>query len=244
MTFRRNMGACGAAGKACLDHAPDCAGMPAKPSADIRLIRKRLLFAVLFSGMTTSGLLGQSQHSSPPPPPHVSSQGSHPLSASHSSAGHQTNSQNHAPGQEHLGEWMKKNQGLTPDQQIEKLQRERGFNQLTPQQQQGVTNRLRQLDQMPPQQRQRVLERVENMEHLSPQQQEQVRASARTLGQMPADRQQAVKDAIRNLRNVPPGLRESELNSKYGSQLTPQERGIVGNLLSVESYHPPPPPPR
>jgi hypothetical protein len=82
------------------------------------------------------------------------------------------------------------------------------------------------------------------MEHLSPQQQEQVRASARSLGQMPPDRQQAVKDAIRNLRNVPPGLRQSELNSKYGTQLSPQERGIAGNLLSVESYHPPPPPPR
>jgi hypothetical protein len=82
------------------------------------------------------------------------------------------------------------------------------------------------------------------MERLSPQKQEQVRASARELGQMPQDRQQAVKGAIRNLRTVPPGLRESELNSKYGSQLSPQERGVAGNLLSVESYHPPPPPPR
>jgi hypothetical protein len=98
------------------------------------------------------------------------------------------------------------------------------------------------LNQMPPEQRQRVLERVENLERLSPQQQQQVRGSARQLGQLPPGRQQAVKDAIRNLRNVPPGLRQSELNSPRYAGLSPEERGIAGNLLSVEPYHPPPPP--
>jgi len=48
---------------------------------------------------------------------------------------------------------------------------------------------------------------------------------------------------MRNLRNVPPGLRQSELNSPKYSQLTPEEHGIVGSLLTVEPYHPPAPPP-
>jgi hypothetical protein len=216
--------------------------MPANLSGNLRRLRKCLLLSVALSGVTNAGLLAQSRHS-PPPPPHVSSVAPHPSPSAHAG-----NSQRPAPGQEHLGAWLQRNQGLTPDQQIQRLQREQGFNRLTPQQQQGVANRLRQLDQMPPQQRQRVLERVENMERLSPQQQEQVRASARQLVQLPPGRQQAVKDAIRNLRSVPPELRESELNSKYGGQLNPQERYIAGNLLSVESYHPPsqplPAPPR
>lgn len=244
MTFRVNIGACGATGKPCLDYTPDSAGMPWTAFHYVRIALNRLLFAVVVSGLVPTGSLAQSKHESPPPSPHNSAPAPHPPSASHSSTGHPANGQSHPPGQEHLGEWLQKNQGLTADQQIEKLQHEQGFSRLTPQQQQNATNRLRQLNQMPPEQRQHRLEQVENMERLSPQKQEQVRASARELGQMPPDRQQVVKGAIRNLRNVPPGLRESELNSKYGSQLSPQERGVVGNLLSVESYHPPPPPPR
>jgi hypothetical protein len=249
MTFRGTWEAYGATGKPCLDRSPNCAGMLCKARA--KALSKaltsfpvdfgRLLLAVVVIGFAPGGLMAQS-HSSPPPAPH--SAAPHPSSAPHPSGSHPPSNQHHPPGQQHLGEWMQKNQGLTPDEQVKKLQQEQGFNKLTPQQQQNATNRLRQLNQMPPDQRQRVLDRVENMEHLSPQQQEQVRGSARQLGQMPPDRQQAVKDAIRNLRNVPPGLRQSELNSKYGNQLSPEERGVVGNLLSVESYHPPPPPPR
>jgi Protein of unknown function (DUF3106) len=244
MTFRGNFGACGATGEPRLIHVPNCAGMLLRACRRVQIGRNRLLFAAAISALMPAGLLAQPQHSSPPAPPHTSPQAPHPASTSHSSTGHQANNQHPPTGQQHLGEWMQKNQGLTPDGQIKRLQQERGFSQLTPQQQQNATNRLRELNQMPPEQRQRRLEQVENMERLSPQKQEQVRASARQLGQMPPDRQQAVKDAIRNLRNVPPGLRESELNSKYGSQFSPQERGVVGNLLSVESYHPPPPPPR
>ena len=92
--------------------------------------------------------------------------------------------------------------------------------------------------------RERTLERVENMERLPPERQQQIRASAARLDQLTPERQTAVRDAMRNLRNVPPGLRQSELNSQKYSQMTPEERSIVGDLLSVEPFHPPPPPPR
>jgi hypothetical protein len=83
------------------------------------------------------------------------------------------------------------------------------------------------------------------MERLSPQQQQAVRSSAARLGQLPPSRQQIVKEAIKSLRDIPPGQRQSELYSpRYASQLTPEERGIVGNLLTVESYHPPQSAPR
>jgi len=155
------------------------------------------------------------------------------------------NPQPKPPGQQHLNEWLKQNQGVSTQEQINRLQREPGFNRLPPEQQQRLVQRLRQVDRMPPEQRQRVLERVENMERLPPQQQQAVRWSASRLGQLPPNRQQLVKEAINSLRDVPPGLRQSELYSpRYASQLTPEERGIVGNLVTVESYHPPQPPPR
>ena len=128
--------------------------------------------------------------SDPAPPPHASAP--HPPSTPHSSNSHPANNQQHPPGKQHLSEWMQKNQGLSTDEQVKKLQQEQGFNKLTPQQQQSATNHLRQLNQMPPEQRQRELERVENIERLSPQQQEQLRSSAHQLGQMPPERQQAV----------------------------------------------------
>jgi hypothetical protein len=180
---------------------------------------------------------GQPQHSQP----------AHGAPSPHSAPaprGPSGNSNRNTTNEDHLKEWLQKNKGLSTDEQVKKLQQEQGFNRLTPQQQQSVTNHLRELNQMQPARQQRTLDRMENLERLPPQQQEQVRASARSLGQMPPARQQAVKDAIRQLRNVPPGLRQSELNSKYGSQLSPDERGVVSNLLSIESYHPPPPPPR
>lgn len=243
MTFRGNIGACRATGNPCPVQSLVRAGMSleSSPRASLPIVIGRLLMGLVIAGVAPVALMAQSHPSSPPP--HASSP-PHPPPAPHPSAPHPSNAQHPPAGQQHLSEWMQKNQGLTQDQQIKKLQQEQGFNRLTPQQQQSATDHLRQLNQKSPEQRQRDLERVENMEHLAPQQQQQVRASARMLGQMPPERQQAVKDAIRNLRNVPPGLRQSELNSKYGSQLSPEERGVAGNLLSVESYHPPPPPPR
>jgi len=192
-------------------------------------------------------VFGQHSHASPPAPAPPQAYRSAP--APHSpvaSGGVHPNSQPKPPGQQHLNEWLRQNQGLSTQEQVSRLQHEPGFNRLPADQQQRLVQRLRQVDQMPPEQRQRVLEHIENMERLSPQQQQAVRWSANRLGQLPPYRQQAVRDAIRSLRDVPPPYRQSQLYSpRYASQLTPEERGIVGNLLMVESYHPPAaPPPR
>ena len=188
---------------------------------------------------------GQHSHSAPPPAPHASTHESAP----HSSSAHpsQPNGSNHAnahPPTQHLPDWIQKNQGLSPQEQQRRLQQERGYSQLPPDQQRRVQDTLNRVNQMPPDQRQRTLERNENMERLPPQRQQQIRNSAARLAQMPPERQQTMKEAIRNLRNVPPGLRQSQLNSPQYSHLSPDERGVVGDLLSVEPYHPPPPPPR
>ena len=143
-----------------------------------------------------------------------------------------------------FSDWIQKNQGLSPQEQQRRLQQERGYSHLSPTEQRRLQDTLTHVNQMPADQRQRTLERNENMERLPAERQQQVRASASQFSQMPPERQQAMREAIRNLRNVPPGLRQSQLNSPQYNHLNPEERGIVGNLLTVESYHPPPPPPR
>jgi hypothetical protein len=246
MTFRATCGGCGGAGETRPGNDPVRVGIRSQRSGHASIFSPSIfslctaLLALAIGAFGSQPLFGQHSHAAAPAPHSSSSSGgSHPQS---SASTHPSN-QPHPPGQQHLNEWMQKNSSLPPDEQIKRLHEEPGFNKLTPQQQQSATNHLQQLNQMTPQQRQRRLEMVENMERLSPQQQQQVRGSARMLSQMPPDRQQAVKDAMRSLRNVPPGQRQSELNSPKYSQLTPQEHGIVGNLLTVEPYHPPTPPP-
>ncbi len=208
-----------------------------------QVLRLSIASAGLFVAFFAVGpvpLLAQHPHTAPPAPhesvpSHPQAQGNHP-SQNH------PNQQSHPPGQQHLNEWLQHNKGLSQQQQAQKLRQEQGFTHLPPQQQQQLTNRLQQLNRMPAEQRQRTLEMVENMERLSPGQQQQVRGSAARLGQMSPARQQVVKDAMRSLRNVPPDRRLSELASPRYNQLNPEERGVVGNLLTVEPYHPPLPP--
>jgi hypothetical protein len=48
-----------------------------------------------------------------------------------------------------------------------------------------------------------------------------------------------MKGAFQTLRAVPPDQRETVLGSgSYRGAFTPEERGILSNLLSVEPYQP------
>lgn len=143
------------------------------------------------------------------------------------------------PGQEHLPEWLSQHQNLNPQQQEDLLRREPGFNRLAPDQQQRVLNRLRTLDARPPEQRQRILERNEMFERLSPEQRQDVRAASQAVRQMPQDRQRMVRQAFNDLRQIPPDQRGAILNSaRFDHTFTPQERHVLGSLLSIEPYSP------
>ncbi len=140
---------------------------------------------------------------------------------------------------QHLPSWLANHQGESLLQQQQSLRQERGFNRLPAPQQQRLMNRLQQLDSMPPQQRQRTLSRVENMERLSPEKRQAVRSAAQQMGRLAPDRQQSMRQAFRELRDVPPGERQQLLNSPaYRSRFNDSERGMLGNLLSVEPYQP------
>ncbi|HEY1809843.1 MAG TPA: DUF3106 domain-containing protein [Acidobacteriaceae bacterium] len=141
------------------------------------------------------------------------------------------------PGQQHLPEWLNQHQSLSPQQQENLLRREPGFGRLAPEQQQRVLNRLRSLDARPPAVRQRLLQRNEMFERLSPEQRQDVRAASQAVRQMPEDRQRVVRRAFNDLRQIPPEQREAILNSaRFVNTYSPQERHVLGSLLSIEPY--------
>jgi hypothetical protein len=140
----------------------------------------------------------------------------------------------------HLPEWMAQHQNLPVGQQEKLLRQEPGFNRLNPGQQQREIQQLHQLNQLPEAQRDRRLARAENFERLSPTEQMQVRQSSRQLSVLPPDRQTLVRRAFQDLRGVPVDQRDTVLNSaRYRQAFSPEERGILSNLLRVEPYEGP-----
>jgi hypothetical protein len=77
------------------------------------------------------------------------------------------------------------------------------------------------------------------IERLSPQERMQVTNSARRWAVQPPERQALMKSTFRDLRAVPLDQRQTVLNSAhYQNAFTPEERGILSDLLRVEPYEP------
>jgi phage-related protein len=95
------------------------------------------------------------------------------------------------------------------------------FRRLPPAEQQRVVRQLHQVNQLSDEQRQRRLARAEMIEHL------------------PVERQMMMKRAFQDLRAVPLEQRPTVLNSeRYQDVFTPEERGILADMLLVEPYQP------
>jgi hypothetical protein len=113
------------------------------------------------------------------------------------------------------------------------------FRRLNPVDQQRLMQQLHQVNQMPEEQRQRRLARAEIIEHLSPQERMQINLSARRWAYLPPERQALMKNAFRDLRAVPMDERQMVLNSaRYQGVFSPEERGILSDMLRVEPYEP------
>jgi Protein of unknown function (DUF3106) len=141
--------------------------------------------------------------------------------------------------QPHLGTWLERHSGLSPQEQEKALQNEPGFNRLPPETQQRLLGRLQQLNRMPPAQRQRMVDRIEVMERMSPEMRQEVRSSVQEFRTLPADRQRLMRKAFRDLKEYPPEQRQAMMSSgQFQAQFTPQERGILGNMLALEPYRP------
>ncbi len=113
------------------------------------------------------------------------------------------------------------------------------FRRLPPAEQQRVVRQLHQVDQLSEAQRERRLARAEMLEHLPPQELMRINLSARRWATLPLDRQAMMKRAFQDLRAVPLEQRPTVLNSaRYQGAFTPEERGILSDLLLVEPYQP------
>jgi hypothetical protein len=83
------------------------------------------------------------------------------------------------------------------------------------------------------------LARADIIEHLSPQERMRTNFSARRWAELPQQRQAMMKNAFRDLRAVPLDQRQTVLNSsRYQGVFTPEERGILSDMLRVEPYQP------
>lgn len=139
-------------------------------------------------------------------------------------------------GQEHLPAWWQAHRGLSPQQQADALRRQPGFRNLPQRQQQRLIQRLHEFNRRPPVEQRRMLDRMETFEHLSPERQQEVRGASQALSRMPPARQRMMRNAFHELRGMPPEQRRQMLHSSFGARFTPQERTVLGNLLSIEPY--------
>ena len=119
------------------------------------------------------------------------------------------------------------------------LRNDPSFHRLPPTEQQRVVRQLHQVSQLTEEQRQRRLARAEIIERLSPQEQLRINLSARHWTELPPNRQAIMKSAFRDLRTLPLDQRPTELNSaRYQGLFSPEERGILSDMLRVEPYQP------
>jgi hypothetical protein len=113
------------------------------------------------------------------------------------------------------------------------------FHRLPATEQQRVIQQLHEVDRLPEPEQQRRLGRAEMIERLSPQERMQINLSARRWAALPPDRQAIVKRAFQDLRRVPLEQRQTVLDSsRYQGVFSPEERGILSDLLRVEPYQP------
>ena len=119
------------------------------------------------------------------------------------------------------------------------LRGEPSFHRLPADEQQRVIEQLHQVSHLSDAQRQRRVARTEMIERLTAQDRMQINLSAHRWAELPVDRQAQMKQTWLELREVPLEQRQTVLNSaRYQGQFTPEERGILTDMLRVEPYQP------
>ncbi len=147
----------------------------------------------------------------------------------------------------HIGQWLKKNQNLSPEEQEKKLTSDPEFQKLPPQKQNKLLERLRQFNSLPPDQRKRIVHRMDRFEHLTPEQQEQARQIFDRVRQMPDDRRQQFRQGMRQLVDLPPDKRLAAIDSPdFRGRYNDEERGLMRQVvnLNVLPEHAEAPPPQ
>lgn len=139
----------------------------------------------------------------------------------------------------HLPDWLDQHKNLPVTQQELLLRRDPTFSRLSQQAQSRLIEQLHRVDALSPARRERYLARNEALERLTSTERAAFNQSMKQMTALPADRQAVVKQSFQELRTFPMAQREVQLNSDhYSALLTPEERGMLLNLLRVEPYLP------
>lgn len=140
---------------------------------------------------------------------------------------------------EHLAQWLKQHDTLSPKQQQEALENEPGFHDLPAQTQQRMRRQLAQLDSMSPEQRNRMIQRTEEMERLTPDQRGEVRQAMTQLSVLPPERRRAVERTFRSMRLLNAQQQETYLhNPAVRGAFNDQEFAALNSLISVSPLLP------
>ncbi len=134
----------------------------------------------------------------------------------------------------HMGDWLRRNESLPPDQQIRKLEENPDFRRLPPDRQQRLRQRLQNFSNLPPEQKQRILNNMERYEHLPPDQQQRLHEMFHQFRDLPSDRKEALRHAFQQLEGLPPDQRQRLLDSaEYRNSYSDQERGILRGMSTI-----------
>jgi DNA-directed RNA polymerase subunit F len=139
----------------------------------------------------------------------------------------------------HIGQWLKKNQNLSPQDQEKALASDPEFQKLPPEKQSQLKERLREFNNLPPEQRQRILQRMDAFEHLTPEQQEQARQIFGQVRQMPEDQRRRFREGMHQLADAKPEQRQAMLDSpEFHDKYTDEERGLMHQFVSLNVLPP------
>ena len=147
----------------------------------------------------------------------------------------------------HIGQWLKKHQGLSLADQEKALTSDPDFQNLPQDKQDHLKERLREFNNLPPDQRQRILQRMDAFEHLTPEQQDQARQIFTRVRQMPDEQRKHFREGMRQLADAKPEQRQNLVDSSdLRSRYTDEERGLMKqfvNLNVLPDRNEPEPPP-
>lgn len=143
----------------------------------------------------------------------------------------------------HIGQWLKKIQNLSPEEQEKALANDPEFQKLPPEQQNQLRERLRHFNSLPPEKRQRILERMDAFEHLTPEQQQQARQIFGQVRQLPDDRRHEFRKGMRKLAGMNPDQRLAAIDSpEFRGAYSDDERNLMRQVvkLNILPQHPAP----
>jgi hypothetical protein len=139
----------------------------------------------------------------------------------------------HGPGP-HMGDWLRRNETLPPDQQLRKLEQNPDFQRLPDDGKQRLRERLQKFNSLPPEQKDRILANMERYEHLPPDQQQRLHEMFRDYRGLPPERKDALRRAFHDLEGKNPAERQKLLDSPdYRNNFSDQERGLLRGMSTI-----------